>query len=767
MTPEQYRRVGELYHTAMELAPEDREDFLAGACGGDEELRREVESLLQAREQAGSYFGAPAMEVAAELLAQQKIPSLSGHRLSHYQVLSLIGAGGMGQVYLAEDTRLGRKVALKVLPPVFTGDPGSIRRFEQEAKAASALNQPNILTIHEICKIDNCHFIVSEYVEGQTLRQCMENGEMTSASALDVAIQVASALSAAHAAGIVHRDVKPENVMARPDGVVKVLDFGLAKLTEERAGEREGGRAEEEGMPPFSPPAPPITNSGMVMGTPNYMSPEQARGLKVDARSDLFSLGVVLYEMIARRAPFAGATPTDMIISIVQQEPAPLSHSAPEAPRELERIVAKALRKDREDRYQTASELLADLKGLRLRPELDSLLGQAGDAAVPGARAKGGFVARRAWLWASAAGLIFLLTAWGLWLARRTPETPVIAVLPFKNLSDEKESEYFSDGLTDELIRNLSIIEGLEVRSRTSSFAFKDKQYNLREVGEKLNVNYALDGNVLRSGGNLRINVQLVRVSDDKPLWTGKFDREMKDIFKIQDEISFGIVNELRVNLGRGRRRYETSVEAYDLYLRAGGPSRIPDRSGPQMPQRISLYEQAIAKDPSFAPAYAMLASLYAFLSAQFELDDADDSVVKSQNAAEKAIKLDPLLSEAHIALGWARAREGHWIQAENSFREAIRLNPNSSEAYRVYAQWLLSPVGRVKEAVEQLRRAEKADPLSEGVKYYMGIQLIAARRYDEAEAYFLQTAENAGPHPRNMQLARVRLGQGRIAEAV
>src|SRR5262245_2191867 len=308
MTSEQYRRVGEIYHGAMELAPEARADFLAGACGDDDELRREVESLLRAREQAEGFIAGKVAGVVADIAAEKQIPSLIGHKISHYQVLSLLGVGGMGEVFLAEDTRLGRKVALKTLPSAFTGDPDRVRRFEQEAKAASALNQPNILTIHEIGAIDNRHFIVSEYVEGETLRQLMQKGEMTLSAALDVAVQVASALSAAHAAGITHRDIKPENVMARPDGLVKVLDFGLAKLSEERQGDKETRRQGENPLVPLSPLLPLSTASGMVMGTVSYMSPEQARGLKVDHRTDIFSLGLMLYEMVAGRRPFEGET---------------------------------------------------------------------------------------------------------------------------------------------------------------------------------------------------------------------------------------------------------------------------------------------------------------------------------------------------------------------------------------------------------------------------------------------------------------------------
>jgi serine/threonine-protein kinase len=764
VTPEQYQRVGELYHAALELEPDTRSAYLDEACGGDGELRREIDSLLRAGDQANDYFAAPAMEVAAGLIDAGTMPSLVGRSLNHYQVLSLLGAGGMGEVYLAEDTRLGRKVAIKLLPVEFTRDADRVRRFEKEARAASALNHPNLITIHEIGQVDTTHYIITEYVAGETLRRQMTEGRLGISAALDVATQVASALAAAHAVGIIHRDIKPENVMVRPDGLVKVLDFGLAKLTEFPLSVKD----ENAPRPEVS------TETGMVMGTPSYMSPEQARGLKVDARSDLFSLGVVLYEMIAGRTPFAGATPTDVIISIVQQEPAPLSQYAPEVPRELEQIVVKALGKDREQRYQTANEMLADLKGLRQQLEFESLSGRTGDAAAAVTRANGSFIGRRAWLWALAAAVIVLLTAGGFWLSRQSPitvapsETPVIAVLPFKNLGAEKESDYFADGLTDELIRNLSIIEGLEVRSRTSSFAFKDKPYNLREVGEKLKVNYVLDGSVLRAGGNLRINAQFIRVSDDKPLWTGKFDSEPKDVFKIQDEISLGITNQLRVNLGRGRRRYETSVEAYDLYLRAGSESNLPNRAGPRMDKQISLYEEVIAKDQSFAPAYAKIALLYAERSIQFPLEDTGEAIAKLRVTADKAIKMDPLLEEAHIALGVMHARDGRWEAAENSFREAIRLNPNRSDTYISYSDWILDPTGRTLDAIDQLRRAETLDPLSDSVKHNLAETLMAVGRFDEAAVYIRGEPGDSKINPGlSIRSARLQLGRGRIDEAI
>jgi len=366
MSPERYQQACNLYHAALEIQPQARSQFLDGACGEDHELRRELDSLLEAHDKAGNYFAAPAMVAAADLLAAHRGLSLVGRALSHYRVLSLIGAGGMGEVYLAEDTRLGRKVALKLLPAAFTGNPDRVRRFEQEAKAASALNDPNILTIHEIGDIDNCHFIVSEYVEGETLRRRINDGKMECGAALDVAAQVASALAAAHAAGITHRDIKPENVMMRPDGLIKVLDFGLAKLTEKQS--------------PAESQSPTLarlsTDAGLVMGTVSYMSPEQARGLKVDHRTDIFSLGVMLYEMVSGRHPFEGETTSDIIAAILQNTPPPADLSGPSALPEIEKVISRMIEKDRAARHQSSSDLRTELRGLQRKLELTSAAGQ-------------------------------------------------------------------------------------------------------------------------------------------------------------------------------------------------------------------------------------------------------------------------------------------------------------------------------------------------------------------------------------------------------
>src|SRR2546423_1681202 len=365
MHPERWQQIDQLFHSALGQEPNRRAAFLVRECAGDESLRSEVEALISSHEQAENFIETPASDLAAELLAKGQTGLTAGQAIGPYRVVSVLGVGGMGEVYLAQDTRLGRQVALKLLPPQFTMNADRVRRFEQEARAVSALNHPNIVTIHEIGRDDGSQFIVTEFVQGQTLRQRMAETAISLPAALEVATQVAGALAAAHAAGIVHRDIKPENVMLRADGYVKVLDFGLAKLTEARS---PAGDAEQSTLVKVQ------TKSGVVMGTATYMSPEQARGLGVDARSDVFSLGVVLYEMIAARPPFDGDTISDVIATLLKEEPPPLSQYAPDVPVELEWIVRKALAKDCEERYQTARELQIDLKRLKQELELQAKL---------------------------------------------------------------------------------------------------------------------------------------------------------------------------------------------------------------------------------------------------------------------------------------------------------------------------------------------------------------------------------------------------------
>jgi Tol biopolymer transport system component/predicted Ser/Thr protein kinase len=444
MEPERWRQIERLYYAALERAPNEREAFLAEACAGDESLRREVASLIVAGDRIGSFMEASADEFA-ETLATAPPPSVIGQTLGHYRIVSLLGRGGMGEVYLGEDTTLGRQVALKLLPAAFTSDRARLRRFEQEARAASALNHPNIITIHEIGQTDGRHYLVTEYIEGKTLRQRMAAGRMKLSEAVEVAVQVASALAAAHAAGITHRDIKPENVMVRPDGLVKVLDFGLAKLTETQAPTVDSQAATLAKL---------STDTGVVLGTPRYMSPEQARGQKVDARSDIFSLGVVLYEMLAGRAPFAGVNALDVVGAILNQEPAPLRQHLPDLPAELQRIVSKALGKDREQRYQHSKDLLVDLTALRRELEFGAATNEVAAARATSSagviigeikRHKLGVGVALAILVAAVAGLAFgLYQLSGQNQAPNRASGPAPRVVPFTSFSGNECCPSFS-----------------------------------------------------------------------------------------------------------------------------------------------------------------------------------------------------------------------------------------------------------------------------------------------------------------------------------
>ncbi|MGH9935200.1 MAG: protein kinase domain-containing protein, partial [Blastocatellia bacterium] len=547
---ERLQLVEEMFHRALNLAQNERASFLAEACASDDELRREVESLLAVHERGGSGLESAVAGLAAEWVGEQKTQPATARTLGPYRLISLLGKGGMGEVHLAHDTRLSRKVALKLLPAEFTDQKERLRRFEQEARAASALNHPNIITVYEIGQIDSLRFIATEFVEGQTLRRRMNSDQMRLRDALDVAIQVAGALAAAHAAGITHRDIKPENAMVRPDGLVKVLDFGLAKLTESRA---------VLSVPGALTATEARTEPGTVMGTARYMSPEQARGQDVDGRTDIFSLGVVLYEMIAGRPPFDGATTIDALAAMLNREPAPLDA----APDDLERIVSAALRKDREERYKSAGDLLADLKDLKQGLELESRLARAhrGDTLVGGVTrraerrtaqikatrtgaikamgAASGFKhlfsrikRRRTGMVVAIVALVLAAAAASLIGARyfggKAPrQINSLAVLPFVNVGADPEMEYLCDGITESLINRLSQLPGLKVMSRGAVFRYKGREVDARAVGRELGVDAALTSRVTRRGDELLINVDLVDTEDNSQIWGERYRRRL------------------------------------------------------------------------------------------------------------------------------------------------------------------------------------------------------------------------------------------------
>ncbi|MGH9934594.1 MAG: protein kinase domain-containing protein, partial [Blastocatellia bacterium] len=584
-------------------------------------------------------------------------------------------------------TRLERKVALKVLPAALTQNPDRARRFEREAKAASALNHPNILTIYEIGEADGAHYIVSEFVEGETLRERMRREPLSLASALDVAQQVAGALAAAHAAGIVHRDIKPENVMARPDGLVKILDFGLAKLTARLRDGGSEGQSDGETKSHFlsASPSPRLsvsTEPGLVMGTASYMSPEQARGLKVDHRTDIFSLGVMLYEMLTGRRPFEEATTSDVMAAILTKEPTPLEELRSEVRPELAQAVMRCLAKEREERFQTASEFTAALKAATDRGE-QSPSGEArrSPGILTAHPRRGAFLRSRPVRIAATFALLMIaaLVYWKL-APKPAPDPQIrsLVVLPIENLSGDPAQEYLTDGMTDALIGDLAKIGALRVISRTSAMRYKGVKKPLLEIASELNVDAVVEGAMQRSGDRVSVRARLIRADADRQLWAENYERDFRDALGMQSEIARAIAREVQAKLTPAEQaRLVNSVEvnrkALDDYLQG----RYLWSKGGLLPKAIEYFQSAIKEDPTYAPAYAGLAACYNSLGsvAVGEMPP-PEARRRAEEAAVKALKLDSALAEAHAALGYAYHYNWNWDASEYELKRAIELNP-------------------------------------------------------------------------------------------
>ncbi|MDQ3743734.1 MAG: protein kinase [Acidobacteriota bacterium] len=700
---------------------------------------------------------------------------MASETISHYRIIRKLDRGGMGEVYLAEDTRLGRPLALKLLLAEYTQDTARLRRFEQEARAASALNHPNILTIYEVGEAVGRHYIATEYVEGETLRQKIKRAPLPLGEAVDIAAQVAEALNAAHAAGIIHRDVKPENVMLRPDGYVKVLDFGLAKLVERRRadGEAETRMAE--------------TNPGAVMGTTWYMSPEQARGQTVDARTDVWSLGVVLYEMLSGSPPFVGSTASHVIVSILEREPPPVEKFLPGAPPELGDILARALAKDRDARYASAREMLEDLLALRRtlgeegasRAAASRLIHETAEArregatggarkahttartdadAPPrtGARARDteelrfgtsifrhGRKRQTAMLAAAISAAVILAGAFLLYMRHAaSPGINAIAVLPFQNAGGDPSAEWLSDGITESLINSLSPSPGLKVMSRNSVFRYKGKDIDPSRIGRELGVGAVLTGRVEQRGDDLVVSAELVDARDDSHIWGEQYRRKLSDVLGVQQEIAREIASRLRARLQPGAAEpkvYTRDAEAYQDYLR--GRYFWNKRTEDGFRKAVTYFEQAIERDPNYALAYSGLADTYALMS-DYSILPPNEAMPKARAAAERALAIDPQLSEAHTSLAFVRmAYDWKWDEAGQEFQRAIELNPNYATAHQWYASYLVQ-VGRFGEALSEIRHAQELDPLASIINANAGLYLYYAKQYDQATAQLKKTLE-------------------------
>ena len=711
-------------------------------------------------------------------------PLSPGTKLGRYEIRSLLGVGGMGEVYLAWDTELDRTVAIKILPENLAGDQQRLRRFVQEAKAASALNHPQILTIHEIGTVGHTPFIASEFIEGVTLRQRINEG-MKLAEVLDVAIQTAGALAAAHVAGIIHRDIKPENIMIRRDGYIKVLDFGLAKLTESASTDTQ------------APTRLMIdTREGVVMGTARYMSPEQAAGETVDARSDLWSLGVVIYELVSGQTPFVARTAPETLALVLQKEPAPLKHYINEVPAELERIVAKALTKDRDERYQTAKDLLVDLRNFKRKLELDaeidrtvppelrsttsSISGATADSNTAHTASSAEYIASRIRQHKLAAAItltVLLAVTVGLFLYRgaRSLGAPIesVAVLPFENKSTEADTDYLSDGLAESVIYRLSQLPNLRVSPTSSVFRYKGKAVDPIKAGQELDVNAVVSGRIVQRGENLTISAELVDVRNNKLLWGEQYERKISELLQTQREIAREIVDKLRLKVSGEEKgltkHYTENNEAYQLYMR--GRYYWNKRNPEAMHKAVEFFQQAIDRDPTFALAYSGLADTYALLGGPEAGGDMspNEALPKAKAAALKAVELDDTLAEPHVSLGHVEYfYDRDWAAAEREFKKAIELNPNYPTAHHWYAVFLSANPNRKEETLAEIKRALELEPLSLPINAWYGRILSWTGQLDQAIDELRRT-EELDP---DFLLTRYRLGtayaeKGRYDEAI
>jgi len=700
----------------------------------------------------------------------------TGTKLGRYEIRSKIGAGGMGEVYLAQDTELDRMVAIKILPEALASDPQRLQRFVQEAKAASALNHPHILTIHEIGTTANSRFIATEFIHGETLRQHVNAG-MKLSDILETAIQICGALSAAHSAGIIHRDIKPENIMVRRDGYIKVLDFGLAKLTEPR-GSTTDTEAPTKAMV--------NTGAGIVMGTANYMSPEQAKGTHVDARTDLWSLGAVLYEMITGRLPFHGETPTETLSLILQKEAAPLTRFTNEVPAELERIVTKALTKDREERYQTAKDLLIDLRNLKRKIEVDAEIertvapelrpsvstgggqsvtptGSGGVAATTSAKTAhsassaeyivSGIKQHKVAV-AVIASLVLIAVGAGVigmsaYLRARNSEVAIesIAVLPFVNQNHDPDSEYLSDGVTESIINSLTQLPSLKVMARSSVFRYKGKEADPMAAGKELGVRAVLTGRIMQRGDSLTISTELLDVRDNKQLWGEQYQRKVSDLLAVERDIAREITGNLRLKLSgpeqsRVVKHYTENPEAYQLYLK--GRFYWNRRTEEGARKGIEYFQLAIDKDPTYALAYTGLADCYSILGTSYNVASLSPSeaIPKAKSAATKALEMDDTLAEAHTSLAYIRLNyDWDWAGAEREFKRAIELDSNYANAHHWYSHYLMA-MSRPEESLAESKRALELDQLDLVMNIHLGWHYIYAHQYDLAIAQFRKTLE-------------------------
>jgi eukaryotic-like serine/threonine-protein kinase len=713
---DRWNRLKELFDGAMELEPSRRAEFLDGACGGDAALRQEVEKLIRASEQETGWVqeviaGADPHPALRAGLSQRE-RHFAGKTILHYRIIERIGSGGSGIVYKAEDTRLSRPVALKFLNPDAQADPQAFERFQREARAASALNHPSICVVHDIGSYEGHPFIVMEYLEGQTLKDYMASRRLAMQEVLDIAVQVAEVLDAAHSHGLVHRDIKPANIFVKSDGRVKLLDFGLAKTSK-------------------LADAPTVTRTGQIMGTVQYMSPEQALGRELDHRTDLFSFGVVLYEMIAGTPPFTAETALEILDEIRHAEPRRLAAIRPGVPPAADEIARKCLEKRVEMRYQSAKDLAIDLRRL-MRDVNEGVVSRN----LAGRRKSVPRIAIAALM-----GFMLIAVFVSAWLGYKALTSPAsrapidsIAVLPFANMSGNPDVDYLSDGITESLMDTLAELPNLKVISRNAVFRYKGKETDARAVGNELGVRAVLTGRVTQRGDNLAVSAELTDVKENSQLWGERYDRRMADALAVQTDIAHQISEKLRLKLSNEQKmrmvkRQTDNPEAYQLYLK--GRYQAARFTAEGLNKGLDYFREAIALDSNYALAYEGISYDYGLVSDVYMAPV--DAMPKAKEAARKALELDDMLAKAHADLANVYGfYDFDWSSAEREGRRAIELNPNDSLAHELYG-WFLAAMGRFDESASEARRSVELDPLSVESCAGLGWDLYFARRYDQA----------------------------------
>jgi serine/threonine-protein kinase len=709
---EHWDRLSGLYHASLALDPSKRKAFLADACGSDEALHHEVVSLL---EQSGvdAFLESPlgAGETASPTVTA--VDTIIGRDVGAYRVLNVLGSGGMGVVYKALDAKFNRTVAIKFLSGTLTDTEGR-RRFLREAQTASSLNHPHILTVHDIGEIDGRQYLVTEFVDGGTLRDWRSATKRSWQEIADLMLGVADALAVAHEAGIVHRDLKPANILVSKSGYAKLADFGLAKV-------RPSGDAGRDTADPSV-----ATRSGAILGTIGYMAPEQLLGGAADARSDIFAFGVVLHEMLSGRRPFAAANTLEELQRTVHGTPDPLADTVP---RPLRDIVERAIQKLPQDRYPSMRDMLADLRRVA-RP---SALDVATTMPVRGAERRGLFVLAAVVIAAVVAG-VGLYRGGGV----ASGPTPIrsIAVLPFKNLTGDPNQEYFSDGMTESLIARLAQIHSLAVTSRTSAMHFKNAPPSMPEIGRRLGVDAIVESSVERLGTHVRIHASLIRASTDTHLWSKIFDGSTADLLELESNVASMIADEIRAEITPVERQRlarmprKISPEAQDAYLL--GRYQLGQVGKERYSKAIASFERAISLQPDYAEAYAALS----YTLRAYKYAGGPAAAERIRSAAFKALELDPDLADAHGAVGAVSMDDWQWERAEQAFRRAVDLNPDSQVTCDCYAA-LLSILGRHPEAIALAQHKAKVNPLESASFTALGERLYEGRRYTEAEAAF------------------------------